>query len=215
MDIITITDNIFQTNTYLLVDNNRENAVLIDPGADAEDIVKHLLDKGLKLMAILITHGHFDHIGAVDEIIEILNNKGQSGIKVFAHKQEAEMMENAQKNLSKMFMAKSITAKANSFIKNGDIINLSNTFVFECFEIFGHTNNSICYYNSDNKVLFTGDTLMAGTIGRTDFNKLPSETLVNSIKERLYSLPEDTIVCSGHGINTTLGFEKKNNQYLI
>lgn len=207
MLVETIVTGLLQTNTYLIVNESGEDAVLIDPAADFDDLIAEIEEKSINLKAILITHGHFDHIGIVDEI------KHHFNVPVYAHRAEAEMMMNGSENLSKHFFGEDIIAHVDYFIDDGEHLDFGNGLSFDCITVSGHTNNSICYYNKEYNFIVTGDTLMAGSIGRTDFNCVSPSVLIHNIKERLLVLPENTVVYSGHGHKTTIKAEKSSNPY--
>lgn len=208
MVVETIVTGLLQTNTYLIINESGDEAVLVDPAADFEDIIAEIDQKGVQLKAILITHGHFDHIGIVDEVKQHFN------VPVYAHKAEAEMMLNGHANLSKQFFGEDIVAHADYFIEDGEHLDFGNGLTFDCISVAGHTNNSICFYNSEYDFVVTGDTLMAGSIGRTDFNRVSPLVLIRNIKEKLLVMPGKTVVYSGHGPKTSINAEKTSNPYL-
>lgn len=207
MEIKTIVTGIVQTNTYIAVDEENETAVIIDPAEEYDYIITELDSLKVKLKGILITHGHFDHIGAVNQIVK------EYHVPVYAHKNEAEMMKDSRENLSVYLIQQSIVADADHFVEHGDIIHLGGQLVFKCLEVPGHTANSICYYNEAYDVLFTGDTLMTGTIGRTDFYLNDSQMLIDNINDKLMTLPDKTRVYPGHGHSTKIITEKERNPY--
>lgn len=208
MKIKTIVTGMVQTNTYIVVDEESNTAVIVDPAAEYENIIRELNALNVKLKGILITHGHFDHIGAVNPIIK------ENPVPVYAQKNEAEMMADSQKNLSVYFIQQSIVGIADNFIEHGDIIDFGGQLKFKCLEVPGHTGNSVCYYNDITEIVFTGDTLMAGTIGRTDFYLNDSQMLIDNINKQLMTLPDNTRVYPGHGDSTKIVTEKQRNPYL-
>lgn len=209
MEIETIVTGLIQTNTYLVISESGKEAVLVDPAADVEEILAEIKEKDINLKAILITHGHFDHIGAADEL------KQQYDVPVYAHEKEAEMMANGKENMSVQLLGMNITAQADSYIIDGETLDFGNGLTFNCIVVPGHTNNSVCYYNETYDFVITGDTLMAGAIGRTDFNNTKPSVLVNNIKEKLLVLPGKTVVYSGHGYKTTIKDERTTNPFLL
>jgi glyoxylase-like metal-dependent hydrolase (beta-lactamase superfamily II) len=209
MEVITLTLGQLQTNVYIIADFSENTCILIDPAAEGKRIIKEIQNEGLEVKGILITHGHFDHIGAVNQL------KTYYDVPVFAHESESNMMEDSQQNFSVYFLQRAIVSKADTFIEHGETINFGGELSFRCIEVPGHTANSICFYNENNHLLFSGDTLMAGAIGRTDFYQGASDTLINSIKDELMVLPKETKVYSGHGNSTNIGIEARNNPYLV
>lgn len=197
-----------QTNTYIVSDEESGDTIIIDPAAEEKKIIELIDAKGLHLKGILITHGHFDHIGAANGLREYYN------VPVIAHKEEALMMSDGQRNRSIHFLRRNIVANADQYVTDNEEISFSNSLKFKCFLVPGHSSHSMCYYNEKHGLLFTGDTLMAGTIGRTDLFNGPSYTLVNNIINKLLILPEDTIVYPGHGPESNIGVEKSTNYYL-
>lgn len=208
MEIEIIVTGPLQTNTYLIVSETGKEAVIVDPAADFEDVVIEIEQRAVQLKAILITHGHFDHIGIVDDIKEHFN------VPVYAHREEAVLMRESSKNLSRQFFGMDITAKTDHFVEDGQRLDFGDGLVFDCIVVPGHTNNSVCYYNAEYAFLITGDTLMAGSIGRTDFNQVSPSVLIQNIKKKLLILPEKTVIYSGHGPKTTIEAEKISNPYL-
>lgn len=197
-----------ENNTYIIIGEDQVSAVLIDPAYEPERIVEFLTGQGLQLKAMLITHGHFDHIGAVQKIYE------HTKVPVVAHQEEAKMMMDPIKNLSTYFTTRSVTAEANQMIDDKEVVDFGSDLQFEAFVVPGHSPKSICYYNASASVVFTGDTLFAGSMGRTDYYNGDSRDLIKNIKERLLFLPGDTVVYPGHGETTTIANEKQYNPYL-
>lgn len=197
-----------QTNTYIVYDENSKNAIIIDPASEAKGIINHIDSLGLNLKAIFITHGHYDHIGAVSEL------KAHYDIKVYTHEKEAEMMKDASRNLSLNFSGSPVEVLVDEYVNDGDVLEIDE-LKFTCIEVPGHSPTSICYYNNENNILFSGDTLFAGAIGRTDLFDGPGDTLLNKIKSKLLILPDETKVYPGHGNASTISYEKNNNPYLL
>ena len=207
MKVKTMMLGILQTNVYIVYDEESKDAVVIDPAGDEDRIIRFIEENNLRLMGILVTHGHFDHIGVVDAI------RDNYGVPVFTSRQEGELMADPNKNLSLNLMRTVVAVENDEVVGDKDILEFGE-LEFDCIVVPGHSPESVCYYNKDNDVLFCGDTLFAGSIGRTDFYDGPQNTLINSIKDRLMILPEETKVYSGHGFQTTIGYEKKTNIYM-
>lgn len=207
MKVKTMMLGILQTNVYIVYDEESKDAVVIDPAGDEDRIIRFIEENNLRLMGILVTHGHFDHIGVVDAI------RDNYGVPVFTSRQEGELMADPNKNLSLNLMRTVVAVENDEVVGDKDILEFGE-LEFDCIVVPGHSPESVCYYNKDNDVLFCGDTLFAGSIGRTDFYDGPQNTLINSIKDRLMILPEETKVYPGHGFQTTIGYEKKTNIYM-
>ena len=197
-----------ENNTYFVVGQDGVTTVLVDPAYEAERIIEFLSGQGLRLEAILITHGHFDHIGAVSKIIEHIS------VPVYAHQEEAKLMEDPIKNLSTYFTSRGVRASASDFVSDKDQLDFGDDLQFKVMVIPGHSPKGVCYYNADAACVFTGDTLYAGSIGRTDYYNGDSHDLIHYIKERLLFLPGGTIIYPGHGQISTIGNEKSYNPYL-
>lgn len=208
MVVKTLVIGDLNTNTYIVYDEKSLEAVLIDPAAEPERISEYTAGFGLKIKGILMTHGHFDHIGAVDLL------KSHFNCPVYASQEEAEIMEDSIKNLSTYFISRKIVATATYVVEHEEVLTLSDTLKFKCIKVPGHSPGSICYYLEADHILFTGDTLMEGSIGRTDYYSGSSQDLVEYIKKRLMTLPKETLVYAGHGKVTTIEHEYRHNHYL-
>lgn len=195
-----------QTNCYLLINNETQEVVLIDPAAQAKELIATVEEMKLKPAAILLTHGHFDHIGAVGSVAAHFQ------IPVYAGKEEADMLQDANLNLSGQF-GTPMTIKANRFLADQEMFTLAG-FEFKVFHTPGHTKGGVCYYIVTEDVLFSGDTLFRESIGRTDLPTGNMSTLVRSVRSLLEVLPDDTAVYPGHEAETTAGHEKTYNPYL-
>ncbi|ABS23216.1 MBL fold metallo-hydrolase [Bacillus cytotoxicus] len=197
-----------QTNAYIL-SNDQKECVIFDPGSEGEKLVTYLQQEGLKPLAILLTHAHFDHIGAVDAVREAFR------IPVYVHKEEAEWLGDPAVNGSQIFMMnRSITAKPADYRIDGEGTLTIGPFTFEMFETPGHSPGSISYYCKEVNAVFSGDVLFQMSIGRTDLPGGSLTELMGSIEEKLFMLPDDTTVLCGHGPETNIGFEKENNPFL-
>jgi len=209
MEIITITVGQLQTNTYVIADFDSMACVIVDPADEGKRLIEEITREKLTVKGILITHGHFDHIGAVKQLATYYK------VPVVAHENEANMMADSQKNYSVYFLQRAIISHADTFVVDGEIISFGGSLDFLCIEVPGHTANSICYYMEKEHHLFVGDTLMAGSIGRSDFYDGEPDTLIKAIKSKLMGLPEETRVYPGHGNDTTIAIEKRSNPYIL
>ena len=204
MKIIKIVTGELSENCYIAYDELTKNGVVIDPGDDADKISDAISKHGIELKYILFTHGHFDHIKAYFELKE----EYPDTCLAFS-KNEAELISDPEKSLLSIFQKSFPEIKADTLLSEGDEIIFGNSSL-KVIETPGHTKGSICFYNDG--ILFAGDTLFHLGMGRCD---LPTGSLkeeVNSITSKLFSLPDDTVVYSGHGANSTIGFEKENNE---
>lgn len=194
-----------EVNCYILADENTGEAVLIDPGADAEDILRVVRDKNLKVRYIINTHAHFDHVGANAKI------KQETGAQILMHEADLDMLEGAVDQAA-FFGSRILPPPApDIYVKDGDSVS-AGEITLTVLHTPGHSRGGICLL-ADGMV-FTGDSLFAGSIGRTDFDGGDLMTLINSIRTKLLRLPEDTRVFPGHGPDTTIGQELKDNPFL-
>jgi hydroxyacylglutathione hydrolase len=199
----------FETNCYVLRDSDKAtDCLIIDTGLDAGPLLDFLEGHKLSPVALIITHGHADHIGGVEPL-----RKKFPAIAVYIHKLDAPMLTSAIKNLS-VLSGKFLTAKkADNLVEEGDVIDKAGIKLC-VIHTPGHTPGGICLYCEKENVAFVGDTLFAGSIGRTDFPNGDMQQLISGIKSKLFCLPEDTIVYPGHGPETTIGQEKAENPFL-
>lgn len=192
------------TNCYLLYRESQKKAVIVDPGAEGALLLDRLRGLSLEPEAILLTHGHFDHIMAVKEIL-----KEFPQVKVWAGEKEKEVLENPDLNLSSGF-GEAYTVNADEWVKETDVINILG-LSFQVLFTPGHTCGSVCYLLKEEGILLSGDTLFMESLGRTDLPTGDSSQIVESIKDKLFFLPDHTIVYPGHGEPTTMEHEKASN----
>ncbi len=195
-----------QTNCYFAIHKETKQTLVIDPGASAPQLIRRLREGNLISVAVLLTHGHFDHATAAADVAEAF------GIPVYALDKEKETLESVELNASWM-VGDNRTFSADEFLHDGQEIELAG-FRIQVLFTPGHTPGGCCYYLPDEGVLFAGDTLFCESVGRTDFAKGSMSDLVQGIRTKLMSLPDDTLVCTGHGERTTIGHERMYNPYL-
>lgn len=188
-------------------DGQLKETVIIDPAADAVRIEAMIARYNLKPVAVLLTHGHFDHMLAADAV------RKRYGIKVYAGNEERLVMNSSSSNLSLPFTGDGMTFEADEYFKPGEELELAG-FRIGTISVPGHTIGSVCYYFKEQKVLFSGDTLFAGSVGRSDFPTGNEGQLIRAIKSGLMSLPDDVKVYPGHGESTTIGCERVNNPFI-
>jgi len=197
----------FQANCYVITVG--QDALIVDPGDEATKIITYIQTKGLNPVAILLTHGHFDHIGALKEVYQ------QYQVPVYVHTLETDYLIDPTVNLSVAAGKKPIAFDDLSpftFIdKDKDITLLGEKITVR--HVPGHSAGSIAFYFSESSVVFSGDALFKGSIGRTDLLHGNHNQLINSINTQLFTLPDDTIVYSGHGPATTIKDEQETNPF--
>lgn len=192
-----------ESNCYII--NDGEEAIVIDPGGNAELILDKLNELKTKLIYIVNTHGHIDHIAENTRI------KSNTGAKILIHKKDAKMLTDGWLNLSAIFYKETISCPADRLLEDGDNIELSN-LKLKVIHTPGHTKGGICLLG--DSFVFTGDTLFESGIGRTDFPGGSYKILIASITNHLLVLKETTIIYPGHGDISTIGREKANNPFL-
>ena len=194
-----------QANCYIIGCPETGEAAVVDPGGDADRILARLKARGLRLRYIILTHGHVDHIAALGEV------RDATGAEVLIHAADADMLTDPTRNLS-FFMGRRLRfSPAERLLADGDTIEVG-TVRLEVVHTPGHTPGGICLKTDD--LVITGDTLFAGSVGRSDFPGGNHRQLIRSIKERLLCLPGHTRVYPGHGPETTIGEEKRYNPFL-
>ena len=195
------------TNCYFLINDKTKETIVVDPADRAASILHKAVDEGLTLKAIFLTHGHGDHIMAVNEL------KKELGIPVYACAAEEKLLQDPELNLSEALFRKPMSVKADVLISDGQELEAAG-MKFKVFHTPGHTKGGCCYYQEEAKALFCGDTLFCGSVGRTDFPGGSMSEIVHSIQEKLLVLPEDTAVYPGHGESSSIGYEKRYNPYV-
>ena len=198
----------YQTNCYVLRnDDSAKDCLIIDPGLEAGELLEFLDEQKLNPVAVVLTHGHIDHIAGV----ATLRNRFPE-IKVYIHKLDAEMLTEPVNNLSAMTGAGFTTAPEDVSLKEQDVIDLAGVNLL-VLHTPGHTPGGISLYSKQDGVVFVGDTLFADSIGRTDFPGGSMSQLLKSVREKLFTLPEETQVYPGHGPATAIAEEKAHNPF--
>ena len=194
-----------QTNCYVLGDEKSKEGAVIDPGGDPEKIEKVIEKEKLNIKYIILTHGHADHIAALTEL------KKKTNALILIHPADSDMLVDPTYNLSIFTGQDLVCPKADKFLDDGDKVEVGG-FELEVLHTPGHSPGGISLFT--DKMIFTGDALFCGGIGRTDFPGASHTQLLNSIKEKILTKPDDTVVYSGHGPDTTIGEEKRNNPWI-
>jgi len=207
-NLITITNvlGVCATNCYAVVNTDTRETIIIDPADRGTFLIDMYKNQNLKPVAVLLTHGHFDHIAALADI-----RKEYPDIKVYAGKEEEDVLKRPELNLSGMF-GSVLREEADSYVDDGDCIELIGTKI-KCIHVPGHTKGGTCYYFAEEKMLYSGDTLFYSSVGRSDFPTGDGHLLLDSIEKKLFELPEDVNVYPGHDSRTTIKREKENNPF--
>lgn len=195
------------TNCYIVQNEEKKECFLVDPGACPPEMISHIKRAGLTVKAVLLTHGHFDHIMGLDGVLK------EFQVPVYVCKEERELMENAQLNSSLLMLGQAYSFSGAEYIADGDVLFPAGIRVHVIFTP-GHTAGGCCYYLPEEHVLFSGDTLFRASIGRTDLPTGRTGQLVRSVREKLFVLPDDTKVYPGHMDETTIEYEKKYNPFI-
>lgn len=194
-------------NTYIVINDDNE-AIIIDPSAKNTRLLNFIKSNELRPAAILLTHGHYDHIRGIPLLLE------KYKIPIYIHELDKELLSNSRKNVSEYAFEKVIINVHTNPVEDGEVLNILKGIEILVMHTPYHTEGSCCYYLKDNKTIFTGDTLFKNGIGRDD---LPTscprfrDTSLNQLKK----LPDDVIIYPGHGEISTIGQEKKTNNLFM
>ena len=207
MRITNMPSGALQANTYLAVDEKTNEGFIVDPGGYNKVLTKEVRDNDVNIKYIILTHGHSDHICGVNE------HKAEfPDAKIVAYKDEEAMLENPNLNQSPGFGVPYST-KADILVSDGDELKVGDV-TLKFIHTPGHTEGGMCIYVKEAKALFSGDTLFRQSIGRTDFPGGSYKEIMDSIRKKLFLLPDDTNVFPGHMGMTSIGFEKENNPFV-
>jgi len=206
MKLKTIVTYPMDENTYVLYGEKDHECIVIDPG-DYESVQEFLQQENLNCTHILLTRGHFDHIGGVADL------QANYGAKVCIHMLDADMLSDSEKSLSATMPGYTKPSKADILVQDGDVIQAAG---FELFVIGtpGHTQGGVCYLDEEHHLLFTGDTLFFMSVGRTDFPGGNADQLFESITQQLFTLMGEYRVLPGHMRESSLNFERERNPYV-
>lgn len=197
-----------QTNSYLLGDPATRQAVVIDPGGDGQAIAARIQSLGLKLVAILNTHGHYDHV------MDAWTLKEKQGGEIHMHPLDIPIVEQSMVTMGAYFGLKPLAGpiRIDRDLREGDVLRFGG-LVLNVLETPGHTPGHVSFWMKKARRVFVGDTLFAGSIGRTDFPGGSYAQLICSVRQKIFCLEDDTAVHPGHGPSTTVGRERKTNPF--
>lgn len=195
-----------QTNCYFVYREGTSDVIFFDPADKGDYIYETLKDKGFNVKGILLTHAHFDHIWGCNKLREL------SGAPIYAYEAEKVLCEDAGTNVSEQ-VGRPYTVIPDRYLKDGEEITVAD-MTCRLIATPGHTVGSCCYYFEEDGLLIAGDTLFQESVGRTDLATGSMGELVRSIKDKLFTLPDDTKVYPGHGDSTTIGYEKEYNPFV-
>jgi len=193
------------TNCYVLWDEYSKEAAVIDPGFEDARVLEVIAENKLDVKYILLTHGHFDHLGGVNQV------KAATGAKVLIHEADADCLTTPMRNLSVLAGMKLELEPADGLLSENEAIHLGDLNI-RVIHTPGHSKGGVCFLVGD--ALFAGDTLFNTSIGRTDFADGDLNELLGNISSKIFVLNDDIKVLPGHGENTTIGYEKKHNPFL-
>lgn len=194
-----------QVNTYLAFDETKKGFI-VDPGGFSLQLAQKVEEEKVDIRYIILTHGHVDHIGGVEEF-----KKLYPSAQVIAHKDETELLQNVELNESMEFCGKPVIIKADKCVSDKENLRVGNTEL-TFLHTPGHTKGGMCI--AAPGILFSGDTLFRASIGRTDFYGGDFGEIINSIKDKLFLFPDNTLVYPGHMSETTIGYEKEYNPFV-
>lgn len=207
VEIIKVVTGLLEENCYVIKDKKSAISIVIDPGDDGEKIADAI--GNFKVNYILLTHAHFDHVGALKYL------KENFGGEILMHKGDISLLENAPLVAGYFGISVQQPPPPDNFVEDGDIITAGNLKI-KVIHVPGHSPGGVAYYmDLEEKHLFTGDILFAGSVGRTDLPGGNWNLLISGIKQKLLILPPETIVYPGHGPETTIGREKVSNPFIL
>lgn len=193
--------DVLDVNSYFYISEKTNRGFLIDPGAEADVLINEIQSNNWIIEKILLTHGHFDHIGAVERLFRALN------IPYFIHANGAKYLLDTEYNLS-IYFGRDIVLKDSDYFHDGDVFSIDDLHLrVVCTP--GHTTDSVVFYDADNSIAFVGDTIFKGSVGATHFPGGDRKQLAKSIRERIFTLPEETVLYSGHSEKTDVLTEKR------
>ena len=201
----TLVVGALETNCYLVYCPETRECAVVDPGAESEEIFRLIMKKGLKPIIVLNTHGHVDHVGANRDI------KERFDVPLYIHSADSSMLEKSQDSELALFLEAKDSPAPDHLLKEGDKIRIGKSFL-EVIHTPGHSPGSVSFLGDG--FILSGDTLFSGGVGRTDFPGGSWRELENSIKNKILTLPDETIILPGHGPSTTVGQEKSSNPFI-
>ncbi len=207
LHIDTLPLGMLETNCYVL--RSGDDCWIIDPGMTPQPLIGFLRSESIRPSAILLTHGHGDHIAGVQDVITAFDN-----VKLICPSADADMLGDAQLNLSASFGMSVTAPQADELIAPGEQLTLGDT-IWQVIDSSGHTPGGVSYYCAEEKIVITGDALFAGSIGRTDLPGASCGRLLKNIRENLLTLGDDVAVLPGHGPASSIGYERRVNPFVL
>lgn len=211
MEVKQFIAGMVSTNCYFLTNEKTNETIIVDPGDNGKELAAQIKEFRLIPVAIILTHGHCDHTEGIEEFRKTLS---EYDIPVYALDKEKEMLESPKLNQSAFMGYGGKTYPADEYFTDGQLATIGG-LTFKVIATPGHTPGGCCYYFESDKLLFSGDTLFAQSIGRTDFPGGDMQAILDSIRQKLFVLPDDTVVLPGHNNHTTIEIEKNTNPFLV